>query len=136
MPPATACLVFVLLAASALPSPRVDQSARCPVRELTSPRVGVSASCPVTICNGHYSLPEYRCKAPSGELFYLFVFSNHRKCRKSRDWHDACCSENFLTLKLCGAALDILRPATWQMHRMRVLLKSRLLVFQVCSRKS
>jgi len=33
--------------------PRVDQSARCPVRELSSPRVGsprvgVSASCPVT----------------------------------------------------------------------------------------
>ena len=41
-----ACLVFVLLAASA--RPRVDQSARCPVRESSSPRVGVSASCPVT----------------------------------------------------------------------------------------
>jgi len=37
MPAATACLVFVLLAASA--KPRVDQSARCPVRELAYPGV-------------------------------------------------------------------------------------------------
>ena len=46
-----ACLVFVLLAASA--SPRVVQFATCPVRELTcarvvySPRVDQSARCPV-----------------------------------------------------------------------------------------
>ena len=48
-----ACLVFVLLAASA--RPRVVQSATCPVREMSSPRVGnprvgVAASCPVTLC--------------------------------------------------------------------------------------
>ena len=54
MPPATACLVFVLLAASA--RPRLVQSATCPVREISSPRignprVGVSASCPVTACS-------------------------------------------------------------------------------------
>ena len=39
-----------------LSSPRVDQSARCPVRESSSPRVsnprvGVSASCPVTLAS-------------------------------------------------------------------------------------
>ena len=42
-----ACLVFVLLAASA--RPRVVQSATCPVREMPSPRVGICASCPVTV---------------------------------------------------------------------------------------
>jgi len=47
-----ACLVFVLLVASA--RPRVVQSVTCPVREMSSPRVGnprvgVSASCPVTL---------------------------------------------------------------------------------------
>jgi len=58
-----ACLVFVLLAASARPrvvqstscldrelsSPRLVQSTSCLDREMPSPRVGVSASCPLTV---------------------------------------------------------------------------------------
>jgi len=83
-----ACLVFVVLAASA--RPRVVQSATCPVLELSSPRVDQSARCPVrelAVCELVYpcvvqlplvsseSFCESLCRLEDVDKQWLWVFA-------------------------------------------------------------